>query len=279
VADVRRWTAIARKSSGEGPARVRQLHEQVIQLLTGFAWIDGEAREQGIAVSDDEVQTRYQEEKRQSFPKDEDFQTFLKVSGQRVDDILQRVRLDMLSEKIRDRVIATAAATVTDAAVDEFVATHPQRVPERRDFRMIFARTRATAQAARVALERGLSWTATAKRYSADHRTNQRGGLLKWVPEGSIEHPLERAVFRARRNRLTGPVHTASGYYVFTVVAVHPGRAESLAKQREAAREILVEDAQQQALGTFVKAYTAKWTARTTCAPAYAFAKECANRK
>src|SRR3954469_15241418 len=80
------------------------LRNQVLQLLVSFKWIDGEADDLGVKVSDAEVKKSFEQQKKQSFPKDADYQKFLKTSGQTNEDIMQRVRLDLLSNKIRDKV-------------------------------------------------------------------------------------------------------------------------------------------------------------------------------
>src|SRR3954462_14212271 len=68
------------------------LRDQVMQLLTRFEWIDGEAKERGIKITDAEVKKSFDEQKKQAFPKDADYQKFLKQNGQSEDDILERVR-------------------------------------------------------------------------------------------------------------------------------------------------------------------------------------------
>src|SRR3954469_22804268 len=79
------------------------LRDQVLQLLISFQWIEGEAKAQNIKVSDKEVQAAFDKQRKQAFPKDADFQKFLKDSGQSEADILKRVRLDALSNKIRTK--------------------------------------------------------------------------------------------------------------------------------------------------------------------------------
>ena len=106
----------------------RQLQAQAMQLLISFAWIDGEARVQGVTVTDEETEASFEEQKQQSFPKESDFRKFLRTSGQSRTDILQRVRLDLLSNAIRDRVVAPATAAVTEASVD---ALHRQERADR----------------------------------------------------------------------------------------------------------------------------------------------------
>jgi foldase protein PrsA len=81
-----------------------QLREQVLGLLISFEWIEREAEEQGVKITDAEVKKSFEEQKKQTFPKTADYEKFLKDSGQTNEDVLMRVRLDTLSNKIRDKV-------------------------------------------------------------------------------------------------------------------------------------------------------------------------------
>ena len=58
-----------------------QLRNQVLQLLISFKWIQGEADAMGIKVTDAEVKKSFDEQKKQSFPKEADYQKFIKPSG------------------------------------------------------------------------------------------------------------------------------------------------------------------------------------------------------
>jgi hypothetical protein len=62
------------------------------------------------------------------------------------------------------------------------------------------------------------------------------------------------------------------------VVRVRPAHVLPLARQRAKIRARLVERAEQTALDDFVRAFDAKWRARTTCAPAFAWHPDCGNR-
>ena len=94
-----------------------QLRDQVLGLLISFEWIEREAEEQGVKVTDAEVKKSFEEQKKQSFPKDADYQKFLKDSGQTEEDVMMRVRLDALSNKIRDKV-TKGKDKVTDEQID-----------------------------------------------------------------------------------------------------------------------------------------------------------------
>src|SRR3954466_4414118 len=82
-----------------------QLRNQVLQLLISFKWIQGEADAMKVKVTDAEVKKSFAEQKKQSFPKEADYKKFIAQSGQTEADILQRVKLDLLSNKLRDKIV------------------------------------------------------------------------------------------------------------------------------------------------------------------------------
>jgi foldase protein PrsA len=274
------WFEVARRSSGapDSTTPERMLQAQALQLLISFAWIEGEARAQGVTVTDEEAEASFDEQKRQSFPKKSDFRRFLRTSGQSRQDILDRVRLDLLSSKMRDRVVAPATASVTEESIDAFIEENgPIEQPETRDLRVVLASTRALAQQARGALERGASWKQVARRYSIDDTSKFDGGRLRGQAKDTLDPRLDRAVFRARKGRLVGPVKTEYGYYVFTVTRVTPASVMSAKEHRKLVRDHLTMEAEGEALDTFVKSFTNTWKARTVCARAYDWVSDCSN--
>jgi PPIC-type peptidyl-prolyl cis-trans isomerase-like protein len=124
---------------------------------------------------------------------------------------------------------------------------------------------------------RAESWSAVARRYSEDDVSRRRGGLLRGLRRGTLEPRVDRAVFRARRGRLVGPVRTRFGYYVFEVVRVHPSQVVPPARERRIIRRRLVARAEKDAFVRFAREFTARWRARTVCAPAYTWDPDCSN--
>ena len=183
-----------------------QLRNQVLQLLISFKWIQGEADAKNIKVTDAEVKKSFAEQKKQSFPKEADYQKFIKQSGQTQEDILQRVKLDLLSNKIRDKVVK-GKDTVSDKAIADFYNKNKARFaqPEKRDLRVVLTKTKAEADKAKAALESGESWTSVAKKYSIDDTSKASGGKLPAQAKGTLDKDLDEAVFSAEEERARRP--------------------------------------------------------------------------
>jgi foldase protein PrsA len=246
------------------------LRDQVMQLLTSFQWIQGEAEDQGIKVSDAEVKKSFEQQKKQSFPKDADYQKFLKDYDQTEADILQRVKLDLLSNKIRDKIVK-GKDKVTDAEIQDFYNKNKARFaqPERRDLRIVLTKGVDKANEAKAALNRGDSWNAVAKKYSIDQASKAQGGKLPAQAKGTLEKSLDEAVFKAKKGDITGPVKTQFGYYVFVVEKIQKAQQQSLDKAKETIRQTLASQNQQKALDKFVTDFQKKWKDRTECRDGY----------
>ena len=178
-----------------------------------------------VKVTDAEVKKSFDEQKKQSFPKDADYKKFLTTSGQTEEDILQRVKLDLLSNKIRDKVVK-GKDTVSDKAIADFYNKNKARFaqPEKRDLRVVLTKDKAEADKAQAALEAGDSWKTVAKKYSIDDTSKAAGGKLPAQAKGTLDKELDDAVFSAKKDELEGPIKTQYGYYVFTVTAITDGQ-------------------------------------------------------
>jgi foldase protein PrsA len=255
----------------------KALKDQVMQLLVSFQWIEGEAEELGIKVTDAEVKKSFDTQKKQSFPKDADYQKFLKDSGQSQEDILQRVKLDLLSNKIREKV-TKGKDKVSDKEISDYYTKNKQRFaqPERRDLRIVLTKGEAKANDAKAALEGGQSWKAVAKKFSIDQASKAQGGKLPAVAKGQQEKALDDAVFKASKGQLSGPVKTQFGYYVFEVTKVTEASQQTLEQAKTTIKQLLASQNQQKALDTFVKDFRSKWQDRTDCQKEYVFA-DCKN--
>lgn len=255
------------------------LRDQVMQLLIQNEWVSAEAAEQKIKVTDAEVKKTFAEQKKQSFPKEKDYQEFLKTSGFTEDDVLFRVRLEQLSNKLREKV-TKGKDKVTDAQIKTYYDKNKARFaqPERRDLRIVLTKDKAKADEAKKALDDGGSWKTVAKKYSIDQASKNQGGQLLAVAKGQQEPALDKAVFGAAKDELTGPVKTQFGYYVFEVSKVTKASQQTLQQASQTIKGILASENQQKALDKFIKTFQKDWKEKTNCQKGYV-TQDCKNAK
>jgi foldase protein PrsA len=257
----------------------KQLRDQVLGLLISFEWIEREAEDQGVKVTDAEVKKSFEEQKKQSFPKEADYQKFLKDQGQTNEDVLMRVRLDLLSQKIRDKV-TKGKDKVTDQQIEDYYNKNKSQFaqPERRDLSIVLTKPKdkAKAEQAKQELENGASFKEVAKKYSIDDASKAQGGKLPAVAKGQQEKAFDDAIFEAKKGKISGPVKTQFGWYVFRVDKVTKASQQSLQEAKATIKQVLASQNQQKALDEFVKDFRKKWKEKTECRDEYV-TQDCKN--
>ncbi len=245
-------------------------------------WIQSEAAEQGITVTDKKVTAELAKIKKQNFRTEAEYQQFIRRSGYNQDDIDLRVRLQLLSTAIQKQV-SDDTPSVSDSQVQDYydAAKAQFSVPETRDVRLVLNKDQAKVEQAKSALEAddsAASWKKVAKQYSTDPSSKDNGGLRQGLTEGLLEDPLNGEVFDAEVGTIAGPVKTRLGYYVFEVDKISPATTQPLSKVEQQIRSQLEQQSQQSAFSQFVSSYGTKWQSRTFCASGYVI-NRCANYK
>jgi foldase protein PrsA len=253
------------------------IKRQVMQFLIQAEWVQQEAEKRDITVSDKSVQKSFEDQKKQAFPTDKAYKQFLKTSGMTEADILFRVKLSQLQEKLTQKVTEDAKK-VSAADIEEYYEKNQKRFeqPERRDLRVVLTKTEAKANEARQALDGGQSWKDVVKQYSIDETSKAQGGKLAAVAKGQQDKALEDAVFAAEKGELEGPVKTQFGWYVFEVEKITPASQQSLEQSRDTIKNLLASQRQQKALDSFIKDFREEYKDETNCSDDYRVA-ECKN--
>jgi foldase protein PrsA len=253
------------------------LKKEVMQFLIQAEWVQQEAADQDIKVTDAQIKKSFEDQKKQAFPNDKQYKQFLASSGMTANDILFRVKLDQLQQKL------TAKATedsqkVSDSDIQEYYDKNKKRFaqPERRDLRVVLTKSEAKAQQAKKALDNGDSWKQVVDKYSIDEASKAQEGRLPAVAKGQQEKALDEAVFAAKKGEVEGPVKTQFGWYVFEVEKVTPASQQSLEQSKDTIKNLLRSERQQKALDKFVKDFREEYKDQTDCAEDFRIA-ECKN--
>ena len=253
------------------------LKREVMLFLIQAEWVQQEAEEQGVEVSEASVRKSFEDQKKQAFPTDKAYNEFIKTSGMTEEDILFRVRLNELQQKLTQKVTEDATK-VTDADIEEYYEKNKQRFaqPERRDLRVVLTKTEAKAEQARNALNDGESWKQVVKEYSIDEASKAQAGLLPAVAKGQQDKALDDAVFDAKKGELEGPVKTQFGWYVFEVEKVTQASQQSLQQSKDTIKNLLRSERQQKTLDEWVKDFREDYREQTECADDFRI-EECSN--
>jgi foldase protein PrsA len=281
LAQVRKQIPALKKTSDKTiKADCKQLFQslstQTMDFLIKAYWYQGLAHKLGIKVTDAQVQKALDAAKKGQFSTNAQFQQFLTQSGQTMQDILFRVRVQQIYQKL----LAKHPTTVTPAAISTYYSNHKSQfgTPESRNLRIVLTKTQAQAQTAKKALEKGQSWTAVVKKYSIDPTTKKSGGVLTGVTKGQQDHALTTLAFSAPKNKIVGPVKGQFGYYVVEVTKISPATQKSLAQSSALIKQTLQGQLQTAAQSAIDKQAKKAWLSKTKCRSAYAMA-DCSGYK
>ncbi len=251
-------------------SQYKSLSQEVLGFLISSSWVIGEASSLGVKLTDAEVKKQFEKIKTEQFPKAAEFEKFLATSGQTVSDLLLRVKLNLLSQKIQEKIVKQKT-TVTQAEAQKYYNENKSRygTPEKRNVQIILTKTEAEATAAKKEVESGKSFASVVKKRSIDPTSKATGGKVTGVVKGSEEKELDAAVFSAELHKLGGPVKTPFGYYIYEVLEKTAATSQSFAAVEKTIKQQLISQRQQTALSSFVKSFKKKWVAKTECRSEY----------
>jgi foldase protein PrsA len=266
-----------------GSEKYEELEKTALGELLDTVWIQGQAEEMGFSVTPKEVEEELEKLKSQAFKTEKQFKEFLKESHYTLEDVNQRVKVQILSTKIQEQLKEEAPVPSSGEIEEYYEAAKSSQytTPETRDIRTVLNKDKAKAEEAKAQLEKDdsvKSWEKVAKKYSTDPATKGKGGLQTGLAEGQVPEPLSAAVFETDQGELGGPVKESRGYVVFEVMKITPEKTSSLEEVKSQISTQLGEQASQQQFARFLRNYNSTWTSRTFCADEFAI-ERCANFK
>jgi foldase protein PrsA len=253
----------------------KQQYDQFKSTVLGFlirsTWLDQEAKKLKVAVPETQVVKEINDIKKQQFAQKGSYEKFLQQAGLTNEDVLFQQRVRDLQTKITDKV-TKGKDTVTDAQIQDYYNKHKDQFasPERRGVRIVLTKTKPRAQSAKNALQSGQSWTSVAKQFSIDQASKSKGGVLQGgVARGQQEKALDTAIFSASNGKLTGPVKTQFGWYVFEVTKITKGTQQTLDESKANIKQLLQNQNQQNALKKYGDDYRNRYKKTTDCRKGY----------
>lgn len=257
-----------------GEPKYDELKETALNSLLESIWIQGLAVEWGIEVTDKEIAEELKKVKKESFKTPAEFKKFLTESHYTSADLNERVKLQILSKELQEQ-IKEKIPTPSQSEVDDYYeAAKDTQFTQKasRDVRIITNKDVKKVEAARDALSKDDSaknWTTVAKKYSEDAATKASGGLQKGVQEGTLEEPLNAAVFSTPEGQIEGPVKGKTSYAIFEVENSTPASVQELKTVESQIQATLAQQAEQEFIADFTLDFSTQWKQRTFCASGY----------
>jgi parvulin-like peptidyl-prolyl isomerase len=262
--------------------KYEEVTEAAMTSLLETIWLEGQAAEMGITVSDAEIAKELEKLKKESFQSEAEFNAVVKESGFTPEDVDSRVKAQTLSSAVQQQLNEEKPVPTQREIENYYEAGKGTQFTQKasRDIRLINNKDREKVQQALALLEKdntAKGWNKVAKKYSADPASNKKGGLTSTVSEGFYEEPLNEAVFESPEGQLVGPVKTPqNGYYVVEVQKSTPETVQDLKNVEGQIESQLSQEAEQENFNTFVSSFNVRWLSRTFCAEGYVN-ERCAN--
>jgi parvulin-like peptidyl-prolyl isomerase len=266
-----------------GSKKAEELKQAIVGQLLESAWIQGEAEELGISVTDKQIEAELAQIKKSNWPTPAAYKEFLETSKLTQDEVNEKVKVQLFGTKLKELILAGAPAPSNSEIAESYEenkATAYTTKPSR-DVRVIINEDKAEVEAALKALEADDSpanWKTVAKKYSSDPTTSAKGGLQTGLTEELLASagPLKGAIFGAATGEVSGPVKFQKNYVVFEVEKLNAEKVQTLGEVRAQISAQLKEQDQTKFFEEFVAKFESKWTSRTTCASGYEITR-CSN--
>jgi foldase protein PrsA len=270
-----------KKTPKPGGKKYEELKTAALGELLDTIWIQGEAEELGISVTPKQIATELAQIKKTNFKTPGEYQKFLKTSHFTKEDVLARVKLQLLSTRIQETITKEAPPPSDSEISDYYEAAKGSQytTAESRDARIVVNKDKAKIEQAKAALDKddsAASWKKVAAKYSSDPTTKSKGGLQAGLSEEALKEPLKAAIFGSPTGEVVGPVSYEGNYFVVEVEKLNPEKVQTLAEVSAQIKTQLTQQASQEVFSEFVSQYQVKWQSRTFCAGGYVI-ERCAN--
>jgi parvulin-like peptidyl-prolyl isomerase len=271
-----------KKTPKPGDKQYEELKETTVGSILETIWIQGLAAEDGIRVTEEDVQEELKKLKDQNFKTEAEFQEFLKTSRYTTQDVNERVKIQILSTKIQEQLGEGAGEPSKNEIEDYYEEAKSSQftTPPTVDARVLIAKSAKDASAAKAALLKDNSpesWQKVVSKYS--EATSSNGGLQPGVTEEQYAGAVGEAMFAAPVGQVEGPLKfSTSGFVVFQVEKENDEKVQPLGEAEAQIKAQLQQQAQEDVFNGFVGDFQSLWRSRTFCADGYTVEK-CSNFK
>ncbi len=249
-----------------GSPQYEAMIQQIMPTLIDFEIAKAYAEEQGITVSESDVNQEIETIKDQiseqaqaqgmSVGREEAFEQALQQAGITEEELRGQLRDQLPVQKVQERVAGDAEASPEE--VERFYEENKEAqftTPEQRCARHILFNKdqRAKAEEVKGQLQNGADFAELAKEYSQDPGSAELGGDLGCLGQGETVPSFEEALFNAEQGEIVGPVETEFGYHVIEVTEIREQSTQPLEEVEAQISEQLSADIQAQEFSAWVQ--------------------------
>jgi peptidyl-prolyl cis-trans isomerase C len=239
---------------------------QVMLQLVDIEVAKAYAEENGITVSDRDVDREIEEIKDQLFEqvqeegqdlgREEAFEQALEQNGITEQQLREQLREQLPVQKVQERVAGDAEPS--EQEVETFYEENRESqftTPERRCARHILFNEDQEEKADDVKreLEDGAEFAQLAEENSQDPGSAENGGDLGCLGRGETVPNFEEALFDAEEGEILGPVETQFGYHIIEVTEIQQSSTQPLEDVEGEIRSQLASELQAEEFATWVQ--------------------------
>jgi foldase protein PrsA len=215
----------AASQQGTPPPTGAALNRQALGELVQSEIIVHSARQEGITVSDADVNAQLNQLRAQVTSQNGNFDQALAQRGLTLDLLRQQLRPQIAAQKVTAKLVPS---TLSDAELAKRRADFPQV-----HVRHVLVQDKATAEKVRSRLAAGGSWNELAKQYSQDTGSKGSGGDIGFTSKGQTVPEFDKAVFALAKegsckgktsgacaSPVSQPVKSQFGYHVIQVIGL-----------------------------------------------------------
>ncbi len=249
-----------------GTAEFQALQTQAITFLVQRAEFAQEAKKMGIKITDQQVEDRLTQIKKQYFKSDP--KAYLKqLAQQGLTD--SQVRDDLRAQLVSEAIFAKVAGkvSITDKQIADYYAKNKAQYhqAESRDVRHILVKDKALAEKLykQLRANKGATFAVLAKKYSLDPGSKNVGGKLT-VTKGQTVPQFDLAAFTLPTKGISTPVHTQYGWHIIEPLSdVRPAKTTPIATVKESIRQQLLQTQKNAAMTAWVANAKKKYDKKT----------------
>jgi len=249
-----------------GSTEYQALQTQAITFLVQRSQFAQEAKKMGITVTDQQVENRLTQIKKQYFKNDP--KAYLKqLASQGLTD--SQVRDDLRAQLVSEAIFAKVSGDVkvSDKQIADYYAKNKSQYsqPQSRDVRHILVKNKALAEKLYLELRanHGATFAQLAKKYSLDPGSKNVGGKLT-VSKGQTVPQFDIVAFTLPTKAISTPVHTQYGWHIIQALSdVRPAKTTPLATVKESIRQQLLQTQKNAAMTAWVSKLTKKYDKKT----------------
>lgn len=211
----------------------KQINDQVVESLIREQVLIAGAKNEGIDISDEDINKRLEEIKK-SFPSAKEFQDLLKKQDQTEEDVKKFIKTQMIIEKLKGK-LSKNKTKVSDKDVEDYYNKNKFQFQDQETVkaRHILLKTSKSANEVLAKIKAGGDFTKLAKEFSTDPGSKENGGDLGYFDRNQMVPEFSKVAFSLKVGTVSEVVKSKFGYHIIKVEDKKKGKQKSLSEVKE----------------------------------------------